>query len=182
MAEATFTNAGAACDGDPSGNPEAFRQCLAQFATGVTVITANVGGELIGITANSFSALSLDPPLILWSVGKASNRGQKFCTATSFAVNVLASDQVELSRLFGSSNADKFMRIEWSEGRNGAPVLRGIAALFECELEAQYPGGDHSILVGRVTRAATFERSTLIFAQGRYRLAVDHPALKAFSA
>ena len=169
-------DAGAAFDGNPLGNPDTFRKCLGQFATGVTVITANVGGELIGMTANSFSALSLDPPLILWSVGKASNRGQKFCAATRFAVNILASNQVHMSQLFGSSQLDKFHSIGWSEGRNGAPILPGVAAVFECDLETQHSAGDHTVLIGRVTRAVNFERDGLIFARGRYRHAVDHPA------
>jgi 4-hydroxyphenylacetate 3-hydroxylase, reductase component len=165
-----------AFDGDPTAEPEAFRRCLGQFATGVTVVTANINGELVGLTVNSFASVSLDPPLILWSINAASGSYAKFSVADSFSINVLAEDQIALSRHFGRSGGDKFSSIAWSKGANGAPILDGVAAFFECSRESEHKGGDHLILVGRVQRAVQFDRNTLLFAQGRYRIAADHPA------
>jgi 4-hydroxyphenylacetate 3-hydroxylase, reductase component len=167
--------ADASYDGDPSAAPDEFRRCLGQFATGVTVVTANVQGELVGLTVNSFASVSLNPPLILWSIDVASNSYAKFSVADSFIINVLADDQIALSRHFGRSGPDKFNKISWSMGSNGAPILGGVAAFFECSRESELRGGDHLIVVGRVRRAVQFERSTLLFAQGRYRIATDHP-------
>lgn len=164
-----------AFDGDPTAEPEAFRRCLGQFATGVTIVTANINGELVGLTVNSFASVSLNPPLILWSINVASSSYAKFNIADSFIINVLADDQIALSRHFGRSGGDKFDGITWSEGLNGAPILDGVAAFFECSRESEHRGGDHLILVGRVQRAVQFDRNTLLFAQGRYRIAADHP-------
>jgi flavin reductase (DIM6/NTAB) family NADH-FMN oxidoreductase RutF len=164
-----------AFDGDPTAEPEAFRRCLGQFATGVTVVTANIRGELVGLTVNSFASVSLSPPLILWSINVSSSSYAKFSVADSFIINVLADDQIALSRHFGRSGGDKFSGVAWSEGLNGAPILDGVAAFFECSRESEHRGGDHLILVGRVQRAVQFDRSTLLFAQGRYRIAADHP-------
>jgi flavin reductase (DIM6/NTAB) family NADH-FMN oxidoreductase RutF len=168
-------SAEAAFDGDPTAEPEAFRRCLGQFATGVTVVTANINGELVGLTVNSFASVSLTPPLILWSINVSSSSYAKFSVADSFIINVLADDQITLSRHFGRSGADKFTGVPWSEGLNGAPILDGVAAFFECSRESEHQGGDHLILVGRVQRAVQFDRNTLLFAQGRYRIAADHP-------
>jgi 4-hydroxyphenylacetate 3-hydroxylase, reductase component len=165
----------AAYDVDPATEPDAFRRCLGQFATGVTVVTANVQGELVGLTVNSFASVSLDPPLILWSIGTSSTSYSKFAVAERFTVNVLADDQIALSRHFGRSGPDKFNGIPWCKGSNGAPVLDGVAAFFECGRQSEHRAGDHLILIGRVLRAVHFDRSTLLFAQGRYRIAADHP-------
>jgi len=165
----------AAYDGDPTSEPDAFRRCLGQFATGVAIVTANVEGELVGLTVNSFASVSLNPPLILWSIDVSSSSYSKFRVADSFVINVLADDQIALSRHFGRSGPDKFNGISWSMGSNGAPILNGVAAFFDCSRESEHRGGDHLILVGRVRRAVQFERSILLFAQGRYRVATDHP-------
>ncbi|HQS10369.1 MAG: hypothetical protein B7Y12_17530 [Rhizobiales bacterium 24-66-13] len=166
----------AAFECDPAREPQEFRRCLGQFATGVTVVTANVGGELVGLTVNSFASVSLDPPLILWSIGQTSKSYPKFSIAENFTINVLAHDQIALSRHFGRSGPDKFQDIGWSAGETGAPILDNVAAFFECSRESEHRGGDHLILIGRVRRAVHFERGTLLFAQGRYRVATDHPA------
>lgn len=168
-------SAEAAFDGDPTAEPEAFRRCLGQFATGVTVVTANIRGELVGLTVNSFASVSMSPPLILWSINVSSSSYAKFSVADSFIINVLADDQIALSRHFGRSGGDKFSSIPWSKGVNGAPILDGVAAFFECTRESEHRGGDHLIVVGRVQRAVQFDRNTLLFAQGRYRIAADHP-------
>jgi flavin reductase (DIM6/NTAB) family NADH-FMN oxidoreductase RutF/DNA-binding MarR family transcriptional regulator len=140
------------------------------------VVTAEVGGERVGLTMNSFASLSLDPPLILWSIGKTSRSYAAFSTARHFAINVLSAKQVAVSRAFTNSAAtDKFAGIAWSPGRNGAPVLDGAVAVVECERDVLYPGGDHLIIVGRVKHFDTFPGDGLLFAQGRYAIALDHP-------
>jgi 4-hydroxyphenylacetate 3-hydroxylase, reductase component len=168
-------------EGNPAIDRRTFRQCLGQFATGVTIMTTETGGQRAGVTANSFSSVSLDPPLILWSISKTSRSFQAFADARHFAVNILGQDQIRLSQIFSSSDADKFAEIEWSTGRHGSPVLDGVNALLECEREAIYEGGDHVIIVGRVLRFATLEGEPLIFAQGRYGVAESHPSLRSLS-
>jgi len=166
-------------EGDPTVDRRAFRQCLGQFATGVTIMTTETGGVRAGVTANSFSSVSLDPPLILWSISKTSRSFQAFADARRFTVNVLGQDQIDLSQVFSSSEADKFAKVNWSIGKHGSPVLEGVNALLECDREAAYEGGDHLIIVGRVLRFATFEGEPLIFAQGRYGVAESHPSLRS---
>lgn len=165
--------------GDPAADPRAFRRCLGQFATGVTVITAAHDGRRAGVTANSFASLSLDPPLVLWSIGRSSRAFQVFATTPRFAVNILAAEQIDVSQRFASAETDKFAGIAWRPGENGAPVLDGVAAQLECTTEAVHQGGDHVLLIGRVTRFARFDRNVLVFAQGRYSLAEDHPDLRS---
>lgn len=163
--------------GDPSADPAAFRRCLGQFGTGVTVITAGSGDSLVGMTANSFSSVSLDPPLILWSTKRTSQSFAAFQAATHFAVNVLSHDQIALSKHFGRSGGDKFSDISWRAGIGGAPLLAGTLCSFECRKSAEYPGGDHLIVLGEVQRFSRHERGALLFAQGRYCMAADFPDL-----
>jgi 4-hydroxyphenylacetate 3-hydroxylase, reductase component len=163
--------------GDPNADPAAFRRCLGQFGTGVTVITAASGDDLVGMTANSFSSVSLDPPLVLWSTKRTSQSFAAFQAATHFAVNVLSHDQIALSKHFGRSGGDKFSDISWRAGIGGAPLLDGTLCSFECRKAAEYPGGDHLIVLGEVQRFARYERGALLFAQGRYCLAADFPDL-----
>ncbi|MEP9379464.1 flavin reductase [Aquabacter sp. CN5-332] len=162
-------------DGDPSADPHAFRRCLGQFATGITVVTSRMGEESVGLTVNSFASVSLDPPLVLWSIDRKSRSFAHFEASGRFTINVLAADQIALSRHFGRSGPDKFKDVAWSEGAHGVPVLDGVAAVFECHREAAHAAGDHLILIGRVERAMLMDRSVLLFAQGRYRIAGDHP-------
>ena len=135
-----------AFDGDPTAEPEGFRRCLGQFATGVTVVTANIRGELVGLTVNSFASVSLSPPLILWSINVSSSSYAKFSVADSFIINVLADNQIALSRHFGRSGGDKFSSVPWSKGLNGAPILDGVAAFFECSRESNIGAGIISFL------------------------------------
>jgi flavin reductase (DIM6/NTAB) family NADH-FMN oxidoreductase RutF len=162
-------------DDDPAQDSREFRRCLGQFSTGVTVITWRAGETPVGMTVNSFSSVSLDPPLILWSLDKKSSRFSSFQAAPHFAINVLAENQVALSRHFRQAATEQFAGIEWESGKNGAPLLTGTAAVFECTREALHEAGDHVIIVGRVTRAILFERRLLLFSQGRYRIPADHP-------
>lgn len=164
--------------GDPAADSRAFRQCLGQFTTGVGVMTARSGGTCVGLTANSFSSLSLDPPLVLWSLSRTSRSFEAFSTSEAFTVNILAAEQISLSQNFASKKDDKFEGVEWFDGETGAPVLGGVVAYFECERHACIDGGDHVIMVGRVRHFARFDRQPLLYAQGRYAVAGDHPDAK----
>jgi flavin reductase (DIM6/NTAB) family NADH-FMN oxidoreductase RutF len=150
---------------------QALRSALGRFATGVTIITCrDAAGEPIGLTANSFAALSLAPPLVLWSLRRASPSLAAFETAQHFAVNVLAETQVDLSRRFASPQSGKFEEGSWTKGIGAAPVLAGCAAVFECERVATHDGGDHLLFVGRVLRLADIAVAPLVFQGGHYRM------------
>ncbi|MFO1271128.1 MAG: flavin reductase family protein [Rubrivivax sp.] len=151
--------------------PRTLRNALGRFATGVTIITClDAQGERVGLTANSFNALSLEPPLVLWSLRRQSPSLAAFEAASHWVVNVLAETQVELSRRFASAVADKFERGPWTPGLGGAPVLAGAAAVFECERHALHDGGDHRLFVGRVRRLADGALAPLLFHSGHYRM------------
>jgi 3-hydroxy-9,10-secoandrosta-1,3,5(10)-triene-9,17-dione monooxygenase reductase component len=128
-----------------------FRNALGSFATGVTIITTCApDGADVGVTANSFNSVSLDPPMILWSLGKNSTSLDAFMAAEHFAVHVLAMDQESLSGRFAKSNTDKFAGLTVDRGRAGIPLLPGCAARFQCRTAYRHEGGDHIILVGEV--------------------------------
>ena len=165
--------------GDPALDARAFRRCAGQFATGVTIVTALVDGQPVGVTANSFSSLSMDPPLVLWSIGRSSRSFEAFQAATSFAINILSAGQIDLSQRFSSTLEDKFAGMDWQDGSVGAPVLPGVLAVLECDAETRFEGGDHVILVGRVRNYRRHPGAALVYAQGRYAIAEDHPALRA---
>ncbi len=148
----------------------AFRNALGTFATGITVITARAGdGALVGLTANSFNSVSLDPPLILWSLSLHSPTLPAFQHCSHYAVNILAADQVELSERFAAVEDDKFSGIETCSGLGGAPLLPGCCAWFECRNDARHGGGDHLIFVGLVERFSHNDRPPLVYHRGRYR-------------
>ena len=131
----------------------AFRNSLGRFATGVTVVTTRLAdGGYAGITVNSFSSVSLEPPLVLWSLGKDSGSYQAFSAADHYCINVLARSQDSVARQFAKTDDTKFDAAAFTEGLGGAPVLKDALAAFECQRDAHYPGGDHLILVGRVVR------------------------------
>lgn len=149
----------------------ALRQALGRFSTGVTIITCrNASGERVGLTANSFSSLSLNPPLVLWSLRRESPSLAAFLEAPGFAVNVLAEAQVDLSRRFASAVNDKFAEGAWSDGLHGAPVLAGCPAVIECARFDARETGDHWLLIGQVERAAEASIPPLLFQSGHYRL------------
>lgn len=156
---------------------KALRRTLGQFATGVTVVTAAhpVTGEIVGMTANSFSSVSLDPPLVLWSIVREAKSLAVFLEATHFAINILSAQQLDQSNRFSRPGSDKFAGVAWCPGLGGAPVLEGTAAVFECARHAEHDGGDHIIMVGEVGRFARFDRPGLVFAQGRYGITAEHP-------
>jgi 4-hydroxyphenylacetate 3-hydroxylase, reductase component len=149
----------------------ALRSALGRFTTGVTIIGClDADGTRVGLTANSFNSLSLDPPLVLWSLRVASPSVELFKAAPHFAVNVLAEAQVELSRRFASRGDDKFALGPWAAGLGGAPVLAGCAAVFECETVSHQLAGDHVLFIGRVLRLTESAVPPLLFQAGHYRM------------
>jgi flavin reductase (DIM6/NTAB) family NADH-FMN oxidoreductase RutF len=146
-----------------------LRQALGRFATGVTVITTCApSGKLEGLTANSFSSVSLDPPLVLWSLRRTAASLPSFQDSGCFAVNVLASAQLELAKHFARPSHDKFDRVSFTSGHGGCPILDAALATFECSLETATGGGDHVIFIGRVHHAICRDGEPLIFSAGRY--------------
>jgi flavin reductase (DIM6/NTAB) family NADH-FMN oxidoreductase RutF len=155
----------------PSASTQALRQALGRFTTGVTIVTCIDGaGAPAGLTANSFNALSLDPPLVLWSLRRASPSLASFMAAPRFAINVLAEAQVDLSRRFASPLPDKFSQGGWAPGESGVPVLAGCVAVFECERVSHQDAGDHVLFVGRVLHMSNAALAPLVFHAGRYHL------------
>jgi flavin reductase (DIM6/NTAB) family NADH-FMN oxidoreductase RutF/DNA-binding MarR family transcriptional regulator len=167
--------------GDPRVETDGFRRSLAEFATGVTVIATSVDGERFGLTSNSFASVSLEPPLVLWSIRRESKSFAAFAACSHFAVNILAEDQIELSQRFARSGPDKFRDIDCQAGQGDAPLLAGVAASFECVRTQTYDGGDHLILVGQVLRYSRYDRQPLLFVKGRYAVSADHPDTRIFT-
>lgn len=158
----------------PALDPKAFRAALGSFATGVTVITARAAdGTPVGLTANSFNSVSLDPPMVLWSLAKKSLSLAVFSQCSHWAVHVLAADQEDLSGRFARSGTDKFSGLAVSDGIGGVPLLAGCAARFQCQSTFQHEGGDHLIFVGEVTAFDRTDRAPLVFHAGRYAMAAQ---------
>ncbi len=158
-------------------DPRQLRNALGRFATGVTVITTQTpAGKLEGLTANSFSALSLDPPLVLWSIRLSAPSLPGFLAAGGFAVNVLAADQRKLAADFATASVDKFADVPFAIGQRGYPLLPGSIAVFECQTENTIEGGDHLIFIGRVVAAAYRDGEPLVFSGGEYCVPVPHAA------
>jgi len=152
-----------------------LRNVLGTFTTGVTIVTTRDAlGVPHGVTANSFSSVSLEPPLVLWSQALSSRSLAAFCASDHFAVNILADDQIAISNHFARSREDKFANMRYSDGLGGVPVLEGTVAHFECVKVAAYPAGDHVIHLGRVERVSHSGRRPLAFAQGRYMIPYAH--------
>ena len=152
-------------------DPKAFRQALGQFATGVAVITAEgADGSAIGLTMNSFNSVSVDPPLVLFSIARSAYSFAAMTEAKGFAVNILGRDQEQLSNKFAKALGDKWANVDHTLGHLAAPLISGALAHFECVPYAQYDGGDHVIFVGRVVRFTTRpESNPLVFYGGAYR-------------
>lgn len=155
-----------------SAAPDAasFRAALGMFATGVTIVTARAAdGSLVGLTANSFNSVSLSPPLVLWSLARQAGSMPVFARGSHYAINILASDQRALAERFATRDIDRFAGVGWREGAGGAPVLDGVAAVFECANRSQYEEGDHVIFVGEVEACSRrAEAQPLIFHGGRF--------------
>ncbi|EEA04564.1 flavin reductase domain protein FMN-binding [Burkholderia sp. H160] len=154
-----------------------LRNAFGQYPTGVTVITAAArDGRKLGLTANSFASLSLDPPLVLWSIGKTSPSCQDFVDAGYFAINVLAEDQIELSRRFSKASPDKYAGVACRESTGGAMVLDGCSAHFVCRNLAQHEGGDHLIFIGQIEHFEADGHAPLVFHLGQYGAVASNPA------
>ena len=152
---------------DPSGDARAFRDALGAYATGVTVVTVPSDDGPIGITANSFASVSLDPPLVLWMPAKSSKRFNYFSGAPHFAIHVLDAHQQDICNGF-TKDKHAFDALDWTTGANDVPLIDGCLARFECTLEAEHDAGDHTIVVGRVTKAAVRDGLPLLFQAGRF--------------
>jgi len=148
----------------------AFRNALGCFATGVTVVTTVTdAGDPVGLTANAFSSVSLDPPLVLFCLDRASQNLAAFQASGRFAVNVLGDDQRDLSVRFSTTIGDRWDGVAWEVWATGAPVLSGCLAALDCETEAVHEGGDHVIIVGRVKRlASVVDGKPLLYFRGNY--------------
>jgi len=147
-----------------------LRDALGEFATGITVVTARgADGTPVGVTINSFASVSLDPPLVLWSLGLHSPALAAFESCSHYAINILAADQMEFSQRFSRPRSDEFAGIDLKVGAGDTPILPGCCAWFECRNELRHAGGDHLIFVGHVENFHRDEKPPLIFHGGRYR-------------
>ena len=155
-------------------DPVELRRCLGSFVTGVTVITVlDENGAPVGMTANSFNSVSLDPPLIVWSLRTNARAFPVYSTAKRFVVNILSEEQVDVSNRFAKSGPDRFDGVATTPGIDGVPMIDGCSAHLECRTEATYPGGDHLLFLGRVERIIGSARKPLAFGAGKYM--VVHP-------
>jgi flavin reductase (DIM6/NTAB) family NADH-FMN oxidoreductase RutF len=159
----------------PSFSSQEFRAALGMFATGVTIVTARTAeGQVIGLTANSFNSVSLDPPLVLWSLAQGAASLPVFRAGSHYAINILAKDQKALAERFAVRGAERWNGVNFAEGMGGAPLLEGAAATFECFNRSRYEEGDHVIFVGEVERCSwRTGASPLLFHGGRYY--TEHP-------
>ncbi len=147
-----------------------LRSALGRYTTGVTIVTCcDSHGGYVGLTVNSFSSLSLDPPLVLWSLREANAQLGAFTGAASFAVNVLSLSQLDLSRRFSAGHGHRFSAGEWALGEHGAPVLAGCTAVFECANVSHQPAGDHRLFIGQVLAYTDAKLPPLVFQAGHYR-------------
>ena len=163
-------DARAAEDLNHASGQRAFRNALGQFPTGVCVVTARAAeGEDLGMTISSFNSLSLDPPLVLFSIDRRSRSLDKWEAAEGYAINILAESQKDVSGRFARPLGNKWTGIDFDRGHADAPLLRGAIACFECSPFTSHDGGDHVLFIVRVVRFRTFaNRSPLIFCKGHY--------------
>ena len=159
----------------PTFSTQEFRSALGMFATGVTIVTARTAdGAVIGLTANSFNSVSLDPPLVLWSLAQAAGSLPVFRAGSHYAINILAKSQKALAERFAMKGADRWQGVEFVDGIGGAPLLQGAAATFECFNRSRYEEGDHVIFVGEVERCSwRHGASPLLFHGGQFY--TEHP-------
>ena len=154
----------------PSFSSSEFRSALGMFATGVTIVTGrDASGQRVGLTANSFNSVSLEPPLVLWSLSRLAGSMPDFQRGSHYAINILSADQHALAERFSAKAPDRFNGVAFHAGASGAPLLDGAAAVFECFNRSRYAEGDHVIFVGEVERCAHRPGAQpLIFHGGRY--------------
>jgi len=155
----------------PKPDSRALRNALGRFATGIAIVTAiDPDGHPIGLTVNSFSAVSLEPALVLWCLDNSSHNLEAFRRASHHAVNILAVDQQDLSNRFATWPTDRFAGLPWQGGAGGAPLFPGCCACFEVANETAHLAGDHTVFIGRVERFSdTPDLAPLLFHAGQYR-------------
>jgi flavin reductase (DIM6/NTAB) family NADH-FMN oxidoreductase RutF/DNA-binding IclR family transcriptional regulator len=164
-------------------DPRELRGVLGSFVTGVTVVTTlDAQGQPHGVTANSFSSVSLDPPLVQWSQACSARSHPAYRDADRYAVNILALDQMALSQRFSRSGEDKFAGVATRPGLGGVPLLEGCCAHIECRKVAMLPGGDHVIFLGQVEAISRHDGRPLVFGGGRYMMAFAHDTAEAQQA
>lgn len=159
----------------PSFETREFRAALGMFATGVTIVTARTdSGELVGLTANSFNSVSLEPPLVLWSLSRSASALAAFSTGSHYAISILAAEQQGLATQFASKQGDRWAGVPYTLGISGAPLLPGTVAQFECFNRSRYEEGDHVIFVGEVERCThRTGAAPLLFHGGQFY--TEHP-------
>ena len=155
--------------------PLDLRTVLGSFTTGVVVVTTlGEQGRPVGLTINSFNSVSLEPPLILWSLSLKAPSLEAFRTHPHFVINILSEHQESIGRQFARPSADKFAGIEYTRGITDVPILAGAAAHLECRTYARYPGGDHEIYLGEVTALQDHGHEPLVYHRGSFRRLVSH--------
>lgn len=164
-----------------SFDPREYRNALGSFATGVTIVTTrDESGQPVGVTANSYNSVSLEPPLILWSLARTSRSFDAFQRASHFAIHVLTGDQEDLAIRFASRGEEKFAGLDIGEGVGGTPLLENCATRLQCRAVARHDGGDHVIFIGQVERFDSGSGEPLLFHQGRFgRIAAPAERLTA---
>ena len=173
-ANADRMNSAVATDSRAEGRSSSFgsrelREVLGCFATGVAVVTTvGDGGVPVGVTINSFNSVSLNPPLVLWSLSLAAPSLSAFRNHRAFAVNILSEGQVHIGRQFARPAPDKFAGIDWQPGYRGVPLIAETAARLECRTWQRYEGGDHEIFIGEVIAMAATDKAPLVFPRGRF--------------
>jgi flavin reductase (DIM6/NTAB) family NADH-FMN oxidoreductase RutF len=155
--------------GPPEFDARHFRNALSQFATGVTIITTRLpDGSFLGLTASSFNSVSLDPPLVLWSLAQTANSLPVFTGNSHYVINILSGHQAALAERFAKRIENRFEGVEFELSRTGLPILKGVAAWFECHNRSRYPEGDHVIFVGEVERCDATPQPALVFHGGKF--------------
>lgn len=149
-----------------------IRDAFGQFATGITVVTTlDQNGKPVGLTANSFASVSLEPPLVSWCIDRSSKRFEEFANAEYFTISILTAEQESISNLFATRSSDPtvFDDVNWYEGHHGVPQIPDVSARFHCKTAHLYEGGDHLIIVGSVNDYESEPSAPLLFSQGQYR-------------
>ncbi len=155
--------------GPPEFDTRHFRNALSQFATGVTVITTRLpDGSFLGLTASSFNSVSLDPPLVLWSLSQGASSLPVFTGNSHYVINILSGDQAALAERFAMRIDNRFDGVDFDLSYTGLPILKGAAAWFECHNRSRYPEGDHVIFVGEVERCDVAPQPALVFHGGKF--------------
>lgn len=155
----------------PAADMEAVRQFHRRFATGVTVVTVMQEGEPRGLAVNAFASVSLEPPVVMVCVANQAATAPALHTTDHIAINMLAADQVEIARRFATSGGDKFAGLDWQTGRFGAPLLGGVTAHLEAEIERRIPAYTHTIFLALVLDAVVGDRPPMIYLDGRFKTA-----------